>query len=58
MPPASPSKPAAAPDSAAVERSDRATAAYILARADGATHEAALRRAAVEFDRPAAPPPG
>ena len=58
MPPAPPSKPAAAPDSAAVERSDRAIAAYMLARADGATHAAALRAAAVEFDRPGAPPPG
>lgn len=57
MPAPAPSKPAAAPDSAAVECSDRAIAAYMLARADGATHETALRRAAVEFDG-GAPPPG
>ena len=57
MPPAPPSKPAA-PDSAAVERSDRAIAAYMLARADGLPHAAALRAAAVEFDRPGARPPG
>ena len=57
MPPAPPSKPAA-PDSAAVERSDRAIAAYMLARADGLPHAAALCAAAVEFDRPGARPPG
>ena len=57
-PPAPPAPPAAAPDPGAVERSDRSIAAYTLARADGATHEAALRAAAVEYDRAGAPPPG
>lgn len=57
MPTPAPSKPAA-PDPAAVERSERALTAYMLARADGLPHEAALRAAAAEYDRPGAPPPG
>lgn len=52
MPAPPPSKPTAAPERAAVERSDHAIAAYMLARADGLPH------ATVEFDRPGAPPPG